>query len=102
MRTPIEAEQFLATPGLGDWEFEAGAATVTFRTPDFTSGARFALEVAAIADELDHHPDVDLRYGSVTVRTSTHSTGGLTRLDIVLAQRVTELAAGLGFAADPD
>ena len=67
MRTPIEAEQFLATPGLEAWELEAGAATIVFRTADFTSGARFALEVAAIADELDHHPDLDLRYGSVTM-----------------------------------
>ncbi len=102
MRTPIEAEQFLATPGLQDWEIEEGAATVVFTTPDFTSGARFALEVAAIADELDHHPDLDLRYGSVTVRTSTHSTGGLTQLDIALAQRVSELAAGLGFEPGAD
>ena len=102
MRTPIEAEQFLATPGLEAWELEAGAATIVFRTADFTSGARFALEVAAIADELDHHPDLDLRYGSVTIRTSTHSTGGLTQLDIALAERVTELAAAHGFAAAPD
>ena len=102
MRTPIEPEQFRATHGLGDWQVDADAASIAFTTPDFSSGARFALEVAAIADELDHHPDLDLRYGSVMIRTSTHSTGGLTELDVALAERVTELAASHGFAPAAD
>lgn len=96
MATRITPQQFREAPGLDPWQADAEVASVTFRTPDFAAGAAFVGEIAAIADELDHHPDVDLRYGSVTVRTTTHSSGGLTDLDVALAQRITQSAHARG------
>ena len=72
---------------------------VTLRAPSFAEAVRLIALVAADADQLDHHPDVDLRWRDVTFTTSTHSEGGLTQLDIELAHRV--LAAGGAVAATP-
>ena len=48
--------------------------------------------VATVAEELNHHPDIDIRYRRVRVAVSTHSAGGLTELDFALAGRCNELA----------
>jgi len=93
----ITPQRFQESEGLADWQVGPGAASVRYRTPGFSAGAGFVVEIAAIADELDHHPDVDLRYGSVLVRTTTHSSGGLTDRDVALAQRISALASERGF-----
>jgi len=97
----IAPQRFRDAPGLGDWSAGPGAASVRYRTPDFSAGARFVSEIAQLADELDHHPDVELRYGSVGVRTTTHSAGGLTERDVALAQRIAAAADALGFVVEP-
>jgi 4a-hydroxytetrahydrobiopterin dehydratase len=48
--------------------------------------------VGAVAEEMDHHPDIDIRWNVVTLRLSTHSAGGITRLDLELAARIDALA----------
>lgn len=93
---------FRGNAGLDEWRVDPGSAMVRYRTPDFSAGARFVGEIAHAADELDHHPDVDLRYGSVLIRTTTHSAGGLTSKDVALAQRISGLARSLGFTADAE
>jgi pterin-4a-carbinolamine dehydratase len=45
-----------------------------------------------IAEEMDHHPDIDIRWRTVILCVSTHSAGGLTQMDIEFAQRVDALA----------
>lgn len=45
-------------------------------------------QVAAAAEELDHHPDIDIRWRTVRFAVTTHSAGGLTDLDITLARRI--------------
>jgi 4a-hydroxytetrahydrobiopterin dehydratase len=47
--------------------------------------------VAEIAEEDDHHPDIDIRYSKVTLRLSTHSEGGLTDLDFEVAEKIDTL-----------
>lgn len=96
----ITPQRFQDSPGLDAWQVGPGMASVRYRTPDFAAGAAFVGEIATIADELDHHPDVDLRYGSVSVRTTTHSEGGLTDRDIGLAQRIAQTARAHGFTAE--
>jgi pterin-4a-carbinolamine dehydratase len=56
------------------------------------------VEVGALADAADHHPDVDLRYPSVTVRLTTHDAGGLTAKDVALARRIDAAARHQGIA----
>jgi 4a-hydroxytetrahydrobiopterin dehydratase len=43
---------------------------------------------------MDHHPDLDIRYTKVTCALSTHSAGGITALDLELAARIEQAAAG--------
>lgn len=101
MRDPITAKQFSDSEGVGDWRVDADAASVVYRIPSFSAGAEFALAVAAIADEIDHHPDIDLRARRVTIRTSTHSTKSLTEMDVALAQRIQVVARERQLVADP-
>lgn len=101
MRDPITAKRFHDADGIDDWRVVTGGASAVYRTPSFTAGAEFALAIASIADELDHHPDVDLRARSVTIRTSTHSEKSLTAMDVALAQRIQVAARALDLVADP-
>jgi 4a-hydroxytetrahydrobiopterin dehydratase len=54
-----------------------------------------------LAEAADHHPDVDLRYTSVTVRLISHDIGALSRRDLTLAQRISVAARELEVPADP-
>ena len=56
------------------------------------TGIRIVDEVAVVAEELDHHPDVDIRWRDVTFALSTHSKGGVTDRDVELARRIDEIA----------
>ncbi len=49
--------------------------------------------VAEVAEEMDHHPDIDIRWRTLTFRCSTHSAGGVTERDLRLAQRINEIVA---------
>lgn len=82
------------------WRVVLGSLRATFRTGSFARGAELVAAVAAAADELDHHPDVLLRYGTVTVTTQSHDVGALTVRDVELARRVSALAAERGLDAD--
>ena len=59
--------------------------------PTFLDGIRLVDAVAEVAEELDHHPDIDIRWTSVTFVLSTHSAGGVTERDLTLAGRINEL-----------
>ncbi|GEL18549.1 hypothetical protein PA7_23860 [Pseudonocardia asaccharolytica DSM 44247 = NBRC 16224] len=52
--------------------------------------------VAEIAEQADHHPDIDIRWRTLTFRLSTHSAGGLTEKDLALAARISEQLAEAG------
>jgi 4a-hydroxytetrahydrobiopterin dehydratase len=101
MRDPITAKQFHDSDGIEDWRVVSGGASAVYRVSSFSEGVGFAILIASIADELDHHPDVDLRACSVTIRTSTHSTKSLTEMDVALAQRIQAAARELDLVADP-
>jgi 4a-hydroxytetrahydrobiopterin dehydratase len=51
--------------------------------------------VAEIAESLNHHPDIDIRWRTLTFRLSTHSAGGLTGKDISLAGQIDEVIADM-------
>lgn len=63
----------------------------SFEFPDFKTALDFTNEVGQIAEEEGHHPDVFLSYGKVKLEISTHSAGGLTENDFILAAKVDEL-----------
>jgi len=75
-----------------EWDQEKKLIERTFEFDDFTQAIDFINAVAEIAEEEEHHPDIDLRYSKVRVMLSTHSKGGLTARDFDLAERIDTLA----------
>ena len=82
------------------WRVVLGRLHATFRTGSFSRGVELVDRIAAVADEQDHHPDVDLRFGTVHVTTVSHDVTALTERDVHLAAAVTSLADELGLEAD--
>ncbi len=78
---------------LEGWAGDTGGIRRTVTARSFSAGIRLVDAVAEIADGMDHHPDIDIRWTSVTFACSTHSKGGVTELDVDLARRIDELAA---------
>ena len=92
----------VADVDLPDWRWILGALRTRFDTGGFSAGAEFLVDVARVADELNHHPDADLRYGHVRFVLRSHDVGGVTSRDIELARRISALAADRSFAARPE
>jgi 4a-hydroxytetrahydrobiopterin dehydratase len=67
---------------------------------DFPTAVEFVNRLAPICEELDHHPDLALRWRWVDVVLSTHSAGGVTDMDITLAGHVDEVAGALAQASE--
>ena len=74
-----------------EWELEKKHIERTFEFDDFADAIDFVNSVAEIAEEEEHHPDIDIRYNKVRLVLSTHSKGGLTELDFGLAERIDTL-----------
>jgi 4a-hydroxytetrahydrobiopterin dehydratase len=85
---------------LDDWRLLFGTLHARFRTGSFAKGVTFVDRIAAEAEKADHHPDIDLHYGFVRVRLSSHDVGGVTQRDIRLARVVSEIADGLGLVPE--
>ncbi len=82
------------------WRVEDGMLVRSITAPSFAEGIRLVDEVAAVADQIDHHPDIDIRWTTVTIRLATHSAGGLTEMDVQLAAAIDRLAAGVSEVGD--
>src|SRR5687767_4587170 len=79
---------------LSDWKRADGddpAITATYTLGDFAGALAFVNQVGAVAEEMNHHPDIDIRWDTVTLVLSTHSEGGLTAADFDLAGRIARL-----------
>lgn len=74
-----------------EWEREGHALTRTREFPTFADAIAFVDRVAEVAEAMDHHPDIDVRYRRVNLRVTTHSAGGITPLDLEFAERIDRL-----------
>ncbi len=81
---------------LPDWSGDAEHITCAYTFPAFLTGVLAVDEVAAVAEAMDHHPDIDIRWRTVTFTLSTHTAGGVTQLDMELAHRIHEIATSHG------
>ena len=88
-----EIQQRLAD--LPGWTGDTQGLTRTIEFSDFPTAIRAVALVADAAEEMDHHPDIDIRWRRVTFAVSTHSAGGVTSLDTDLADRISDIAASL-------
>lgn len=74
-----------------DWTIEEGQLRRQLRFPDFARALAFVDAIGAIAEAQNHHPDLLLAWGRVEIALWTHSQGGLTRSDFVLAAKIDGL-----------
>ena len=81
-----------------DWTAVDGGLVRTATAPTFAAGIGWVTQVAEVADRMDHHPDIDIRWRTVTFRLSTHDVGGITVLDFALAREIDGI---VGREAEP-
>jgi 4a-hydroxytetrahydrobiopterin dehydratase len=86
-----EIDRALSTE-LPHWSQDGDEITRSIKMPTFMDGIRLVQRVAEVAEDLDHHPDIDIRWTTVTFTLSTHSAGGLTAKDLRLAGDIDRLA----------
>jgi len=89
--TPEEVDAALRTD-LPDWAVEGDSLVRSIEADSFLAGIRLVDAVAEVAESRDHHPDIDIRWTTVTFRLSSHSDGGLTLKDVDLAAEIDRLA----------
>jgi 4a-hydroxytetrahydrobiopterin dehydratase len=77
---------------LSGWERSGEAIVKNFKNEDFVGSVRFVGSLVEPAEEMNHHPDLEISWDTVTVRISTHSEGGLTASDFELAKKIDALA----------
>jgi 4a-hydroxytetrahydrobiopterin dehydratase len=79
---------------LGGWSGDATALRRTVEAKDFPTAIQIVNAVAEVAEEMNHHPDIDIRWRKLQFTLSTHSAGGVTQYDVELAHRIDEAARG--------
>jgi 4a-hydroxytetrahydrobiopterin dehydratase len=76
--------------GVPHWQREGDAIVREVEAPSFLDGIELVGVVARAAEAADHHPDIDIRWRTVTFTLSTHSEGGLTAKDFALAAEIDD------------
>lgn len=89
--TPEQAQAMVRH--LNGWSLIDGAHLLAkhFVFKDFVDTMQFVNEVARVAEEEGHHPDLTVSYGSVTIELMTHAIGGLSENDFILAAKIDEV-----------
>jgi 4a-hydroxytetrahydrobiopterin dehydratase len=87
------ARQLADLPGWAGDEVELARS---YSFPEFLVLVRAVDEIAVVAEAMNHHPDLDIRWRTLRVVLATHDADGVTQLDIEMAHRIHEIAAGHG------
>jgi 4a-hydroxytetrahydrobiopterin dehydratase len=94
-----QAELDKALRGLPGWSEKDGAITKTYKHDSFAEAIVFVNAVAHLAELANHHPDIDIRYSTITISLVTHDQGGVTDKDANLAGRIEEMRRKAGAPA---
>ena len=81
---------------LDGWERSDGALKRSIKFPAFLDGVDAVRRVAEHAEEKDHHPDIDIRWRTVTFALATHSEGGITDKDVAMARDIDKIVGHPG------
>ncbi|HVK21241.1 MAG TPA: 4a-hydroxytetrahydrobiopterin dehydratase [Actinokineospora sp.] len=73
---------------LPDWRLKEGALVRVVELDSFPQAIQVVNRVAEIAENDNHHPDIDIRWRTLTLRCTTHSVNGITALDVGLAEEI--------------
>ncbi len=84
--SPSEVDKRLAR--LDGWRREGKFITKTFTFGTFMEGIEFVNGLATIAERLEHHPDIHIRWTTIRLEIQTHDEGGITPYDIELAEQI--------------
>ena len=87
-----EAKIASALSTLPQWQRAGEIISRTFVFKDFPAAMAFVNTVAEIAESVQHHPDIDVRWNKVTLALTTHDAGGLTEKDFALARQCDALS----------
>lgn len=92
MPTPLTtAETTAALAALPGWTSDGPSLVRTAELPSFPAAIAVVTRVGDVAEAMDHHPDIDIRWRTLTFRCATHSEGGVTELDVRLATAISAL-----------
>jgi len=84
-KNPNEPSILAALAALPDWTRKGEIISRTYQFEDFPAAMKFVNAVAVLAEQAQHHPDIDVRWNKVTLALTTHDVGGLTEKDFALA-----------------
>jgi 4a-hydroxytetrahydrobiopterin dehydratase len=85
------AELAAALPALPLWSGDVDGLHRTVQLPTFRDAVAAVVAIADVAEELDHHPDIDIRWRTLHLTLVSHSAGGVSELDLALARRIDAL-----------
>ena len=88
--TDAEIQQELSS--LNGWQRNGNAIQRVFRFPDFKAAMKFVNQVAEAAELANHHPDIDIRYNTITMALVSHDAGGVTQRDVRMAGAINKIA----------
>ena len=94
-----ELQAALAAPDGPGWELIGGKLVKLVTCDGFVGALAFVEEVGQLAEEANHHPDIDIRYNRVTLALVTHDSGGITQLDLDLARAIDGVVGRLSEAS---
>jgi 4a-hydroxytetrahydrobiopterin dehydratase len=80
-----------ALPDIAGWERSDGVLRRAVKFPTFLDGIDAVRRVAERAEAANHHPDIDIRWRTVTFMLVTHSEGGITQNDLAMARQINEV-----------
>ncbi|BCJ74096.1 4a-hydroxytetrahydrobiopterin dehydratase [Catellatospora sp. IY07-71] len=88
---PGELERGLTA--LAGWTGDVHGISRTVKLPSFPAALAVVARVGEAAESMDHHPDMDIRYRTLTFTCCTHAAGGLTELDLRLARLIDDIVS---------
>jgi len=81
---------------LPGWRVEDDTLRKTYQFPSFPKAMEFVNQLAEMAESVQHHPDIDIRYSKVSLGLTTHDSGGITANDVEMAASADDLAGSAG------
>ncbi len=90
-QTLTQDELAALTRELPDWKLEGGQLVRSWTFDDFVAAMVFVNQVAQLAEQANHHPDIDIRYSRVRLALVSHDAGGVTSRDAEMARHIAEI-----------
>ena len=91
--TPDET-RLLANAVAREWRVDGGEIRREYTFKTFNAAFGLATRIALLAEGQNHHPELEIAWGRLVVHLTTHSVGGLSRNDFIMAARIDRLTSG--------